>query len=375
MMKSTQGTIRAAALGLFLFMCAPSFPANIVIPTMELITHGVSSGGLFTLQTYGNMALEVQGGYKFGGSISFGLYNQSILEFQNLPIQFLSASMTIREVFSLPLNIIYFVGQNDIFGSGSGFADFGAPPIMTRYRGFLYFPNDSVTAPIYDGMYQVQGTGAALAFTPIAGTFGVDLYLYEDTHPVFLEPGSYSGDLRFLLNSSAVKLEGFVGGTASPAAHRGIYRGGLLFYAADRNVEFLAQIGIPRWDPSVDSSLSVNLFYLLFEPRLHLGLFNIVPTFFWHPAYYNQTAYPDESGTFDVNLNLYLGDQANTTLQGGMEGNFRFQSSAGEMTFKVSPWVGFSTPGVQWTVKVNTKLWPFKLSDMLDGFVGVQAEL
>lgn len=45
------------------------------------------------------------------------------------------------------------------------------------------------------------------------------------------------------------------------------------------------------------------------------------------------------------------------------------------MTFKVSPWVGFSTPGVQWTVKVNTKLWPFKLSDMLDGFVGVQAEL
>jgi hypothetical protein len=246
---------------------------------------------------------------------------------------------------------------------------------MTRYRGFLYFPNDSITAPIYDGIYQVQGTGMELAVTPMAGTLGMDLYLYEDTHPAFPELGTYSGDLRFLLNSSDVKLEGFMGGTAGHAAHSGSLRGGLLFYATNRNVEFLAELGIPRWDPSVDSSLSVNLFYLLFEPRLHLGAFNIVPTFFWHPAYYNQMAYPTESGTFDVNLNLFFGDQANTTLQGGMEGNFRFQSSAGEMTVKVSPWVGFSTPGVQWTVKVNTKLWPFDLSDMLDGFVGVRAEL
>src|SRR5208283_1881345 len=163
------------------------------------------------------------------------------------PITFLSASMTIREVFSLPMNVIYFVGQNDIFGSGSGFADFGAPPIMTRYRGFLYFPNDNITAPIYDGIYQVQGTGMELAVTPVAGTFGADLYLYEDTHPAFPTLGSYSGDLRFLLNSSDVKLETFFGGTASPTAPRGIYRGGLLFYATNQNVEFLAQIGIPRW--------------------------------------------------------------------------------------------------------------------------------
>jgi hypothetical protein len=377
MMKSTRGTIRAVALGLFLLMCAPSFPANIVIPTMELITHGVSSGGLFTLQTYGNMVMEVQGGYKFGGSISFGLLNEVKLENPSLPVKFLSASMTIREVFSLPMNVVYFVGQNDIFASGSGFADFGAPPIMTRYRGFLYFPidpADPLVSPIYDGIYQVQGTGVQLAFMPVPGIFGLDLYLYEDTHPAFPDLGSYSGDLRFLLNSSAVKLEGFVGGTASPGSPLGIYRGGLLFYASNSDVEFLAQIGIPRWDARHDS-LGVNLFYILFEPRLHLGGFNIVPTFFWHPGYYNQTEYKLEAGTFDVNLNLYLGDQTNTTLQGGVEGNFRFQSSAGEMTVKVSPWVGFSTPGVQWTVKVNTKLWPFKWSDMLDGFVGVRAEL
>ncbi len=376
MMKSTHGTIRAGALGLFLFMCVPSFPANIIVPTMELITHGVNSGGVFELQTYGNMALEVQGGYKFGGAISFGLLNETQLESVTPPpITLLSASMTIRDVFSLPLNVVYFVGQNDIFGSGSGFEDFGAPPIMTRYRGFLYFPNNSITAPIYDGIYQVQGTGMELAVTPVPDAFGLDLYLYEDTHPAFPELGTYSGDLRFLLNSSEVKLEGFVGGTAGHLAHSGSLRGGLLFYATNQNVEFLAQVGIPRWDPSVDSSLTVNLFYLLFEPRLHLGAFNIVPTFFWHPAYYNQAAYAAESGTFDVNLNLYFGDQTNTTLQGGMEGNFRFQSSGGDMTVKISPWVGFSTPGVQWTVKVNTKFWPFNWSDMFDGFVGVRAEL
>ena len=376
MMKGAHGTIRAAALGFFLFMCVlPSFPANIVIPTMELITHGVSADGVFGLQTYGNMALEVQGGYKFGGAIAFGLYNESILENQNLPIRFLSASMTIRDVFSLPANVVYFVGQNDIFGSGSGFEDFGSPPIMTRYRGYLYFPNDNVTAPIYDGIYQVQGTGVQLAVIPVADTFGVDLYLYEDTHPAFPDLGTYSADLRFLLNTSGVKLEAFLGGTGGHIAHSGIFRGGLLFYATNRNVEFLAQVGIPRWDPSVDASLGINLFYLLFEPRLHLGVFNIVPTFFWHPAYYNQASYTAESGTFDVNLNLYFGDQSNMTLQGGLESNFRFQSTAGDMTFKVSPWVGFSTPGVLWTVKVNTKLWPFKLTDMLDGFVGVQAEL
>jgi hypothetical protein len=375
MTKSTRGTTRAAALGLFLFMCVPSFSANILIPTMELITHGVNADGVFQLQTYGNMTLEVQGGYKFGGAVSFGLINQSILENQNLPIRFRSASMTVRDVFSLPLNIVYFVGQNDIIGSGSGFEDFGASPIVSRYRGYLYFPNDSVTAPIYDGIYQVQGTGVELAVVPVAGAVGVDLYLYEDTHPAFPELGAWSGDLRFLLNWSDVKLEGFLGGTAGHLAHSGSVRGGLLFYATNQNVEFLAQIGIPRWDPSLDSAVNVNLFYVLFEPRLHLGAFNIVPTFFWHPAYYNQASYTAESGTFDVNLNLYLGEQTNTSLQGGLENNFRFQSSGGDMIVKVSPWVGFSTPGVQWTLKVNAKLWPFKLGDMLDAFVGVQAEL
>jgi hypothetical protein len=348
------------------------------------------------------MALEVQGGYKFGGKIAFGLNNQLNLEgFPSIgslfgfpvpdvapkapPFSFLSASMTIRDVFSAPLNITYFVGLNDVFGSGEGFAEFGAPPIMTRYRGFLYFPSTDLSVqPIYDGIYQVQGTGMKIEGVPNAEHASLDLYVYEDTHPDqanlgIVGPGRYSADFRFLLNWEAVKLEGFIGATitgAPPYSPYGYYRGGLLFYAINSNVEFLAQIGLPRWDPSIDTSFGVNLFYLLVEPRLHLGMFSIVPTFFWHPGYYMQTSYvTTESGTFDVNLNMYFGDQAKTSFQGGAEGNFQFHSYSGIFSLKASPWIGFTTPGIVWTVKVNFNLWPFVASSLVDLFVGVRAEI
>jgi hypothetical protein len=88
-----------------------------------------------------------------------------------------------------------------------------------------------------------------------------------------------------------------------------------------------------------------------------------------------QTAYPAEQGTFDVNLNMYFGDQSRSTFQGGMEENFQFHSYSGEFAFRVSPWIGFTTPGITWTLKVNANLWPFNLNSLVDGFVGVQAEI
>ena len=74
--------------------------------------------------------------------------------------------------------------------------------------------------------------------------------------------GSTRRTLRFLLNWERVKLEGFLGATSSDATLYGYYRGGLLFYAINDNVEFFAQIGFPRWDPA-GSAFGVNLFYLL----------------------------------------------------------------------------------------------------------------
>ena len=382
MVERTRTSIRSAFAVVFLFLSTIAFPASIVVPTLEMITHGSMVGSQFTMQTYGNFDIVIQGGYKFGGSISVGLLNNTNLE--NLPpgpttlggINFLGAEMTIRDVFSAPVSVTYFVGQTDIFCSGVGFAEFSVPAIMTRYRGFLYFPStDPLTAPIYDGIYQEQGTGAKVEITPKENFISFDVYLYEDTHPAFGALGSYSSDLRFLLNTDNVRLESFLGGTYSPSSPYGIYRGGILFYAANPSVEFLGQIGIPEWDPNLDPSFSVDLFYLMVEERVHFGLFSIVPTVFWHPAYYNQQSYPTELGTFDVNLNFYLADASKSSFQGGLEGNFRFQSSAGTFTVTASPWVGFATPGVLWNVKINANLWPFSLSTLLDAFVGVRAEL
>jgi hypothetical protein len=381
MSKSPRALLRAAIIGLFLFLTGPAFPANIIVPRMDLITKGFMSGGVFTLQTFGDFSLEVQGGYKFGGSLAFGIQDTDLESFTggSIPLNFQSASIIIRDVFSAPLSLAYFVGQGDTFCSGDGFAFFGAQPIMTTYRGYMYFSN----GPVYDGIYQVNGTGMHLQFVPRIDRLSIDYYLYEDTRttfpgittvPIISSPGSYSSDMRFLLNYAAVKLEWFVGATFAPSSLDYYFRGGLLFYATDRNVEFLGQLGIPKWDPLVDSVPNINHFYLLVEPRLHLGKFAIIPTFFWHPSYYMQAGpIPGEAGSFEVNLNLAIGDASQDTLQGGLESNLRFESGT-QGAFKLSPWLGVTTPGVLWKVKVDSQVWPFSWSDIVQVFLGAQAQ-
>jgi hypothetical protein len=384
MSKSTRALARASFLGLFLFLAGLAFPANIVVPKMDLITRGAMGGGTFTLQTFGDLNLEVLGGYKFGGSLAFSLNSTNLENFSttSLPLGFLSASIIIRDLFSAPLSLTYFVGQNDTFCSGDGFALFGAQPIMTAYRGFMYFP----VGPVYDGIYQIQGTGARFEFVPKIETFSMDVYLYEDTRsqfpgitiptdpPIISSPGTFSSDVRFLLNYAAIKVEGFVGGTLTPSSLDYFFRGGLLFYATNNNVEFLGQIGLPKWDPAVNSVPNINHFYLLVEPRLHMGSVSIIPTFFWHPSFYMQAGpNPGQAGSFDVNLNLALGDPSKDAFQGGLETNFRFESAT-QGALKLSPWLGVSTPGVLWKLRVNTTVWPFSWSDILEVFVGAQAE-
>ena len=178
MQNGSRAPIHAAAVGLFLFLSASAFPASVLVPTMELITHGSTVNGEFEPQTYGNMALSIEGGYKFGGSISFGvspalgplagilgLPSSLPLEaagYFPLSLNFLSASMTVRDVLNLPINVAYFVGANDVLCSGDGFTQFGVAPIMTAYRGYMAFP----TGPMYDGIYQVWGTGLHFQYVP-----------------------------------------------------------------------------------------------------------------------------------------------------------------------------------------------------------------
>jgi hypothetical protein len=80
-------------------------------------------------------------------------------------------------------------------------------------------------------------------------------------------------------------------------------------------------------------------------------------------------------GAFDVNLNIYYDDAEKSTLQGGAEGNFKFQSSTGAFQWTLSPWVGFTTAGILWNMKINFNLWPLNASNLIDAFIGVRAEL
>jgi len=375
--KSPAARARAALVGLFLLLASLAFSANVVVPRMDLITRGAMSGGDFALQTFGDLIVEIQGGYKFGGSVALSVLNDN-LELSPSNLGFLSASITIRDLFSLPLSLTYFVGQNDTFCSGDGFALFGAQPIMTTYRGFMYFP----TGPLYDGIYQIEGTGAKFEIVPRIESLSIDYYIYEDTRnsypgipgPIISSLGTYSSDVRVLLNYAAIKLEAFTGATLEASGQGYFFRGGLLFYATNRNVEFLGQIGIPKWDPSVDSTPNINDFYLLVEPRLHLGRFSIIPTFFWHPSFYMQAGpNPGEAGSFDVNLNLALGDPSLDMLQGGLETNLRFMSGT-QGSLSLAPWLGITTPGVLWKLRFVSQIWPFSWSDIAQVFVGAQAQ-
>lgn len=382
---------RGTAVALFLLVSALAFPANISVPTFELITHASPYNGVFALQTYGNIVIQVDGGYKFGAQVDLNFVSSmtpslSLEQSWPNPLGFYGASVIMRDVFGSSIDVSYFVGQNDFFCTGEGFSYFGATTFATGYSGFMYFPS----GPLYRGIYQADGTGVRVDITPIKEILRFSVYAYEDTHwndepsmpagnffTLSQALGSYSFDLRALANFDVVKLEGFFGGTYSPSSTYGLYRGGFMLYATNKDVEFFAQIGVPEWDPY--SSFSINLFYLLFEPRLHLGQFSIVPTFFWHPAYYQMFYNPTEVGNFDVNVNAYYGDLIKTSIRGGIEGNFKFQSSSttstGILQTVISPYVSFATPGVVWTVKTDLKLFPFSFSTLFDAFLGIQATL
>ncbi len=352
------------------------FSANVTVPYLELITRGTVQNGLYQLTTKGEMDLVVEGGYKFGGKLILS-YNSDNLETNSLTdsLTFKGASVSIKKLLSLPLNFSYFVGENDTFCSGSDFTNiFGSIPITSQYSGYIYFPEGI----IYDGIYTISGTGLKLKLTPTNNSLYA-LYLYQDSnivHTVNNEQtvwlGHYSGDFRFMLNTEHIKFEAFAGMTF-PISSYGYYRGGLLFYTADQGVEFLAQVGIPRWDPATDL-FGINLFYLLFEPRVHMGFFSIIPTFFWHPEYYNQKE-TGELGSFDVNVNFLFGNPIQSPISGGVESNLSF-STIGSQQFlvKLSPYIGFITQGVMWKLKINFRLWPFSLTNFVESFIGIRAE-
>ena len=379
-------------LSLVLPLCVlsggPAFGAGVVVPSLELFTWGRLESGVFGFDTRGDMDLRVDGGYKFAGRVLFG-FSSSTLETAafNDMLTFTSASVTLRQMFGLPLDFTYFVGRVGEFGTGDLFPEiFGTPPIASRYHSFVHFPNSDYS---YEGIYSPNGTGLELEWRPGAGRTLVSWYLYQDSaidedgDPTTLDWGHFSTDLRAAFNFSRIKLEGFFGATYPvPDGSLGYYRAGLLFYAAEQSVEFLAQVGIPRWNPALEA-IDIDLVYLFVEPRVRFGALAIVPSFFWRPRFFanRDTGGLEDTGeqAFDVNLDLQVGKPGEWPVGGGLEASFVYRTeSAGvpvnQILAKGSPYLRLMTVGVTWELRVAANLYPFVPSDLAEVFLTIDAE-
>ena len=366
-------TNRGARLGAALLLLSAStlaFSADINVPVLELTTRGFfDSGGTFTLGTRGQVELLIAGGFKFGGQILMDFENDDLENADNVEnLAFKGANITMRNPLNLPIEFAYFTGESDTFGAGDIFPDyFGSKKIASDFRGYLYFPEPDRVR--YDGMHVVDGTGIKLSSAFLTDWNTTSIYFYQDT---YLGSGTYSADLWTSVNTERFKLEAFAG-ASFPASSFGFWRAGLLlFYDTGLGGEFLTQIAVPRLDPANDE-VQLDLFYLLFEPRIRFGIFSIILTLFWHPEYYLQTA-TGELGSADINAKFHFGEPQGAA-SGGVEAKLGFSSSSDDQ-FKaiIAPYFSVATSGVSWDFKVNTKLFPFDLSDIVEIFVSVRAE-
>ncbi len=356
---------------------APLFSANITVPSLEIYSWARNDGSGFALDSYGDMEVQLDGGYKFGGAMKFGFTSSSLetAAFNDM-LAFKSVSVTLRDLFNIPLDFTYFIGQGDTFGTGELFTTyFGTPPLGSSYTSYLHFPDDA-EFNFFDGIHTIYGTGGKFEYAPAEKNWLLSLYIYQDSSPVFLDtlavPVVFSSrqgslDVRTAFNLEKFRLEAFFGVTYPTSDSAiGYIRSGLFFHAGTEKVEFLAELGMPRWRP-LDDAFGLDLFYLLLEQRVHFGNISIVPTFFWHPGYYQQDVTGQEA--MDINLDLQFHGKEKSLISGGVEGNFVYETApASETTAKAIPYIQFSTPGVVYKAQINTKVWPFDLTDMSDMF-------
>ncbi len=372
---------------LVLLLCCGSIAAsaaNVTIPTFQLLTRGVLDDGLFVLQTRADIDIRLGGGYKYGGELGFSIRSAN-LEEPSIPgptydqeviaaafrerLRLGSASIIVRDLFGLPLDARYFIGEYTRLLNGDVFPEqFGSRIIASDLRGLLAFP----TGVVYDGVHAIDGTGLSLATASLAPWLYLEGAFYQDR---YLGPGHYSADIRAAFNTSGFKAETFIG-ASHPGAQFGIYRAGLLlYYAATPGTEFLTQIGVPRWAPVDDGPLNIDSFFFLFEPRVHVGLVSIVLSLFWHPEFYVQ-APTNEQGATDIIVRLIAGDRTEGMISGGIENGIRLRPTSAEEQLRVgvAPFMTISSSGVLWDFKTNFNLFPFDAASLFEAYVGVRTQ-
>lgn len=400
---------RAALLPLILALsvAAPSalLAADLRVDQLELLTHGAldETTKSFEVSSRLYFDLSMQGGDKFAGLLRLDFLNGDIERALNLANSDLvpgtatladladridnlasprlrTVAVTARSLFGLPLDFSYFVGAMDSFCSGDDFtALFGAAPFATDLRGPMVYPDGVGGNPDlwFDGIYGANGTGFRFATTPKLSEKSIGyLYLYQDSN---IGPGTWSGDLRFLLNSPSVKAEFFAGGTTGGSY--GLYRGGLLFYAVSGEVgEFLAQAGITRWDPT--ETLSLDDLYFLFEPRINFGIAQAAITVFYHPSWYLQKDFRDkgEKDALDAAFNIRFGHISKGGFEGGLQTLLEYRPMPIDPTLTpilaidTSPYYALIAGGVRWDFKLDLRIFPFPSEwyGMFKPFIGLK---
>jgi hypothetical protein len=370
-------------LALSLFLAAPGAlgAADLRVDELELLTHGQvdEDTGAFKASSRLFFDLSMEGGDKFAGLLKMDFLNgdienalslanqkattdNSLDKLNNLTSPRLrTVAVTARTIFSFPMDFSYFVGTMDNFCSGDDFVSlFGSAPFATELRGPMVYPDGVGDDPNvwYDGLHAANGTGFRLSTTPKLSPNSIGYcYIYQDSN---VGSGTWSGDLRYLINSPSAKAEIFAGATTGGSY--GIYRGGLLFYATSGEVgEFLAQTGVTRWDSGTSFSLD-NLFFL-FEPRLNFGSSQIAITVFYHPCWYLQkdnSTY--EKDAIDAAFNLRFGRIAQAGAQGGLETLLAFRPLSQEaepLAIDTSPYYSLIAGGIRWDFKLDLRVFPF----------------
>ncbi|WP_319561747.1 hypothetical protein [Marispirochaeta sp.] len=375
---------------LYLFLLFPLgnlYAADLTVSTMELITTGSVDDDTFVLDTFGEIDIDIQGGYKLGGAVSLGIESdnigpprktlengdtdQDIITYLNSTsyIFLKSARVTVRDAFYSPINVSYFTGEIDTFGDGDIFPKyFGTNRVASLFRGRFYFPESVV----YDGLYAVNGTGIQVE-TDFGRPWNLfSVYSYQDN---YLGPGHFTSDLRWTVDKEYVKLDAFAG-SSFPYGEYGLYHGGILVgLTASEKGEFFAQVGVPRLSPG-DNDMDIGLFYFLFEPRIHFNRGSLIFTFFSHPSYYKEYVLSgtSETGEMHTNINLQFGKPEISPFAGGIEGTIHYNDDS-DIDGVISPYLSFITSGAVWNLKfswVATEL--NDVSQMFYAFVGVRAE-
>ena len=398
---------------LFTAFLVPATSAELTIPRFELATLGRSIDGEFSLNSSVSADLEVTGGYKYGltlgftfdsydlvkalayrnftfGHLSGSPGNVTIEDYNNLvdqvnermnnqgTLHFRIIKATIRDLFNIPLELGFFIGDSDDFCSGDEFVTrFGNDSFGTDYRGLFYFPN-GIAGDItrrYNGIYGVRGTGVSLALSKWDMVIPM-VYVYQNFSP-FSKPGIMGGtslssiDARFLINHPKIKAETFAG--FSHSKDDGLMlRGGLLgLFGAGNDIQFLIQGGLSGWE--VDKQLTIDNFYFLMEPRFTFGMFNLYGTLFFHPVIYHNIPSDSERGKMDLNLKFFF-HLPQSGFVSGVESNLGFNvKKMEEFSFKISPFFSFIGSGIRWDTKLRVNVLEVdNPGQLLELFLGIQ---